>query len=116
MKTKSRPEFCVDVNGGFYGKMMKDVVAGVERKVGVFTEVLNDDGEFTFRIDFKLGGGFFYGWLISDMIKEQDGINSLLWIMSKDFPDEVKGYILKLLAKNNLIDEDTIEALEAEQE
>jgi hypothetical protein len=36
--------------------------------------------------------------------------------MSKDFPDEVKGYILKLLAKNNLIDEDTIEALEAEQE
>lgn len=116
MKQKSRPEFSVNLDGKFYGDLMKDVVGGVERKVGVFTEVINDAGEFTFRVDFKLGGGFFYGWLISDMIKEQEGINSLMWIMSKDFPDEVKGYILKLLAKNNLIDEDTIEALEAEQE
>jgi len=116
MTTKSRPSFSVSTDGKFFGKLKRNLVNHIERKVGLFTEVIGEDGQFTFRVDFNLGNGFFYGWLISDMIKEQDGIDSLMWIMSKDFPQEIKKYILKLMVKHELVDEDTLEALEAAQE
>jgi len=111
MKTKEKPRFVVSTDSKFLGKLARNVVKGMERKVGLFTEVINDNGEYDFRVDFRLGNGFFYGWLISEIIKEEDGIESLRWILTREFPIEVKRHIIISMAKNHLIDEDAYEQL-----
>jgi len=113
MTKTTRPSFSVNTSGKFYNKLAKNLVGSLERKVGPFIEVIDDDGSYTYRVDFRLGGGYYHGWLITEMIKDEAGIESLQWLLSRDFPVEVKKHILKLMVKHDLIDESTLEQLES---
>jgi len=115
MKTKSRPNFAIPLDGG-HRRLVKSVTNALERRVGNFIEVINDKGEYDFRVDFRLGGGYFYGWNISEIIREEEGIESLKWILSKEFPQEVKKYILRLMKKKKLISEDALESMEENED
>ena len=113
---KEKPRFVVSTDSKFLGKLARNVVKGMERKVGLFTEVINDNGEYDFRVDFRLGNGMYYGYLLTELIKEEEAIESLRWILTREFPQEVKKHIVRLMAKNHLIDEETYGALQEEQD
>ena len=110
---KEKPRFVVSTDSKFLGKLARNVVKGMERKVGLFTEVINDNGEYDFRVDFRLGGGMYSGYLLTELSVDEGGIESLKWILTREFPQEVKKHIVRLMAKNHLIDEELQEELES---
>jgi hypothetical protein len=114
MAKQSRPNFVVTLDCS-HRKLKKNVINSLERRVGNFIEVINDKGMLDYRVDFRLGGGYFYGWTLSEIIKEEEGIGALKWILSKEFPEEIKQYILKLLKKHHLIN-DTLESMEENED
>ena len=105
MKTKEKLRFSIPIDGG-HRKLKKNVIGCLERRVGNFIEVINDKGEYDYRVDFRLGGGMYYNYLITELISDEESINSLIWILKSNFPDEIKQYILRLLKKKKLIDDD----------
>lgn len=115
MKQKEKLRFSIPLDGG-HRKLTKSVVGTLERRVGNFIEVINDKGEYDFRVDFRLGGGMYYGYLITELISDEESINSLIWILKSNFPEEIKQYILKLLKKHHLISEDTLESMEENED
>jgi hypothetical protein len=111
MAKQSRPNFVVTLDCS-HRKLKKNVINSLERRVGNFIEVINDKGMLDYRVDFRLGGGYFYGWTLSEIIKEEEGIGALKWILSKEFPEEIKIYIIRLMKKKHLLDEELLEQLE----
>jgi hypothetical protein len=109
--SKEKPRFVVSTDSKFLGKLARNVVKGMERKVGLFTEVINDNGEYDFRVDFRLGGGMYSGYLLTELSVDEGGIESLKWILTREFPIEVKRHIACMLSKKHLIDEETLENL-----
>jgi hypothetical protein len=105
MSKQSRPNFVVTLDCS-HRKLKKNVINSLERRVGNFIEVINDKGMLDYRVDFRLGGGMYYNYLITELISDEESINSLIWILKSNFPDEIKQYILKLLKKHKLIDKD----------
>jgi hypothetical protein len=115
MAKQSRPNFVVTLDCS-HRKLKKNVINSLERRVGNFIEVINDKGMLDYRVDFRLGGGMYYGYLITELISdEEEGIGALKWILSKEFPEEIKQYILKLLKKHHLIS-DTLESMEENED
>jgi hypothetical protein len=112
MKTKEKLRFSIPIDGG-HRKLKKNVIGCLERRVGNFIEVINDKGEYDYRVDFRLGGGMYYNYLITELISdEEEGIGALKWILSKEFPEEIKIYIIRLMKKKHLLDEELLEQLE----
>jgi len=66
------------------------------RRVGSFIETVYN-GKVTFKVDFNLSGGYYYGWTIIEMAETAEGCEALMWVLSKDFPNEVKEHITKVL-------------------
>lgn len=108
---KKRITFGISVNTEYYNKLLKKIINGMEQNVGLFVKVIDDNNEITYRVNFKLGGGIYYGWLLTEMIREPEAVESLVWVCERDFPIEVKKYIINLMAKNKLVEKDMVEIL-----
>jgi len=65
-------------------------------RVGGFVEAIYNK-KFTYRVDFRLSGGFYYGWTIIEMAESAEGIKTLMWILEKDFPPVVQDHIRQVL-------------------
>lgn len=103
-KQKKTKSFSVDFSHSFDSQdFMKYVTNTMGRRIGGFIESVQGNKK-TFIVDFRLGGGYFYGWTLWDMTGAgQEAVDSLKWILSKDFPDEVKKTIMKHLEERGLL-------------
>lgn len=72
------------------------ITNAVGRRIGGFVEVIQNNS-YTFRVDFNLSGGYYYGWTILDIAETREGQEALVWVLDKQFPFEIKDYIRKIL-------------------
>lgn len=97
---RNKPEYDIDFD---YKAYIKDSINTVARRIGGFVETIQEGGIKTFTVDFRLAGGFFYGWTLWDMTGAgEEALNSLKWILEKDFPEEVKSCIMRHLEDRGL--------------
>ena len=100
MKTKKKPKFTYKFN---YNDYLRRITQEAARRVGPFIETYQK-GRHTFIVDFQLAGGYFYGWTLWDISGAGvEAVESLLWILKANFPDEVKNIIMDHLEKRKLI-------------
>jgi hypothetical protein len=72
------------------------IIDNIGERIRGFVECIYK-GKFTYRIDFKLSGGYFQDWTVIEMAQHSDGIKSLMWVLEKDFPPIIKDHIRKTL-------------------